>query len=145
MRRMLGLLAGIILLMTSTTALASCTTSATTLAFGNVTFSTVNSTSTVTVNCTRSASFTVTLSTGNGGSFSPRQMSSGTNHLNYNIYADSARTQIWGSGASGTVANSGSTPNGGGTVNFTAYGQVPAQSSAAPGSYTDTITVTVTY
>ena len=146
MKRRLAL-APIVLLLSSIVAQGAvlCTTSATTVAFGTVAFSAVNSTGTVTVNCIGSASFTVALSTGGSGSFSPRNMGSGTNRLQYNLYTDSAHTQVWGDGTSGTVTNNSSFGLLGGTVTFTSFGQVPAQSAPAPGTYTDTITVTVSY
>jgi spore coat protein U-like protein len=41
------------------------------------------------------ASYTIVLSTGMG-SFSNRQLRSGASLLRYNLYSDSARTQVWG-------------------------------------------------
>ena len=126
-------------------AATTCTVSATTVAFGTVQFTTVNSTGTVTINCNANdASIAVALSTGGNGSYSPRKMSSGTNKLQYNLYKDSAHTQIWGNGTSGTVTNTGSAVASV-ALKFTVYGQVPAQALPAPGSYTDSITVTLTY
>lgn len=124
----------------------SCSVSATTVAFGTVAFSTVNSTGTVKITCSGSAAtFTVALSNGAAGSYTPRQMSSGSNKLKYNLYKDSSRTQIWGDGSGGTVTNAGSTGNGGGSVSFTAYGQIPAQMGLVPATYGDSIIVTVSY
>ncbi len=126
-------------------AITTCTVSATTVAFGVVQFSAVNSTGTVTINCNANdASITVALSTGGNASYSPRKMSSGANKLQYNLYKDSAHTLIWGNGASGTVTNTGSAIANV-ALKFTVFGQVPAQALPAPGSYTDSITVTVTY
>lgn len=73
--------------------------------------------------------------------------------LNYNLFRNAARTQIWGDGSSGTytaptvpatlvLPPSGHSRTGSRTV----YGRMPAgQTHAAPGSYSDTITVTVTF
>jgi len=146
MRRPLAL-AALVLLLSAPEARAAttCIAAATTVAFGTVAFAAVNSSGTVSVICNGTASFTVTLSTGGSGSFSPRKMSSGANKLNYNLYKDSAHTQIWGDGTGGTVTNASSLGASGGTKSFTAFGQVPAQALPAPGSYTDTITVTVSY
>ena len=126
-------------------AVTTCTVSATTVAFGVVQFSVVNSTGTVTINCNANdASITVALSTGGSASYAPRKMSSGANKLQYNLYKDSAHTLVWGNGTSGTVTNTGSAIANV-ALKFTVYGQVPAQALPAPGSYTDSITVTVTY
>ena len=140
---LLALIVGLVPVMAQ--AAVVCTASATSVSFGTVQFSSVNSTGTVTVTCTANDnSISVALSTGGSASYAPRKMSSGANKLNYNLYKDSARTLIWGNGTGGTVTNSGSatlaTP-----LVLTVYGQVPAQALPAPGSYSDTITVTVTY
>lgn len=144
MRRLLALAALFLVLMPAAARAASCSVTATTLAFGTVAFSTVASTSTVKVTCTGSESYTVALSTGNG-SYSQRQMKSGSNVLDYNIYTNSGYTSVWGNGSGGTSENSGSFGGSGGNTSFTAYGQVPAQAGPAAGSYSDSITVTVTY
>jgi spore coat protein U domain-containing protein, fimbrial subunit CupE1/2/3/6 len=156
--------ASLVALGTSTTVGAlsclSATVTATGPAFGTYTPLNVGNTysnGSVSVTCFIStalfgqASASVTLSAGSSGSFSPRKMLSGTNGLNYNLYADSAYTQVWGDGTAGTSTV---------TDNFTfiltgglwqmvttpVYGQIPAQQlSVVPGSYLDTITVTVNY
>jgi spore coat protein U-like protein len=61
--------------------------------------------------------------------------------VNYNLYTASNYTTIWGN-AGGALVNS--TGNGADQL-FTIYGRVPAQTTPAPGTYTDTVTVTVTY
>ena len=112
---------------------ASCSVTGTTIAFGTVGFSAVNSTGTVKVTCTGSASYTVALNAGGSGSFTTRKMTSGSNKLDYNIYTNSGHTTVWGDGTSGTSTNSGSFSSSGGNKSFTAYGQVPAQ-TVTPGS-----------
>lgn len=136
------------------------TVSATGPAFG--TYDPVNSSPTdvngsVSVTCflsaqiTAAAAVTVTLSAGSSGSFGTRKMLSGPNALNYNLYADAAYSQIWGDGTSGTstVTDNFAFLLTGGlsqTVMTTIYGQVFAQQlNVFPGSYTDTITVTINY
>ena len=63
-----------------------------------------------------------------------------TNAITYGIYRDAAATLPWGN-TSGT--NTASFSSGTGTV--TAYGQVPAQASPPPGSYSDIVNVVITY
>jgi spore coat protein U-like protein len=73
---------------------------------------------------------------------------SGTNTLQYNLFTTVALAQVFGdgSGGTGTVAGTGL---GVATANSVqVFGQVPdsaTNQAAVPGSYTDTITVTVTY
>jgi spore coat protein U-like protein len=87
--------------------------------------------------------FTVALSRGGAPSYTPRTLASGANTLNYNIFTTSGYTTIWGDGTGGTSTLG----NGGGTwiVLFTGFGRIPVGQYVAAGSYTDTITVTVTY
>jgi spore coat protein U-like protein len=135
-----------------------CTTSAGGLAFGvyNPSGPADASTEALSVTCnahgngSATVSPIVTLSTGLSGSYGTRKMFSGVNSLNYNIYLSSAYNQIVGDGTGGSVVGS-TTPfvvvAGGAsvTVNWTLYGLIPAPQNVLPGSYSDLITVTVTY
>lgn len=94
--------------------------------------------------------FDIALDAGSfGAGLSPRQMASGANRLNYDLYTAAAHTVVWGdgSGASQMVAGSVTIILLGGTsVDHPIYGRIPGgQSSVPPGSYGDTVTVTVTY
>jgi len=95
------------------------------------------------------STYTVALSQGNSGSYSPRKMSSGGNTLNYNLYIDSARTSVWGDGTGGSVIVSDATLLGllGHFVRpYNIYGRILAsQQGTHPGNYTDSIMVIVTY
>jgi spore coat protein U-like protein len=126
---------------------ASCTiTSASTLNFGTqgVLAANVDQTSTLQVQCTNTTPYNIGLDvgTGSGATVATRKLTSGGNTVNYSLYSDSGRTTVWGNTvATDTVASTGT----GSAQSFTVYGRVPAQSTPAPGTYTDTITVTVTY
>jgi spore coat protein U-like protein len=111
-----------------------------------------DSTTSVVVNCARSAGpadTTVVLQIGpsaTSGSNAPRQMASGANRMNYNLYRDSGRSQVWGQSAG--VDTSGVTiigiPNNGaksGTIVI--YGRIPAQQNVAAGAYSDTVQLTI--
>lgn len=119
--------------------------SASDLNFGNtgVLSANIDSTSTISVQCTTSTPYTIGLNQGvNGGSVTTRQMAGSGGLINYSLFRDSGRTQNWGSTAgTDTVAGVGN----GAAQNYTVYGRVPAQTTPAPALYTDTITVTVTY
>ncbi len=91
--------------------------------------------------------YTVDLGKGGSGTYSPRKMSSGANTLNYNLYRDAARTIIWGDGAGGTshVNNSSLISIGTNVIPYDVYGRILAnQQTASPGSYSDTIIISVT-
>lgn len=132
---------------------ATCSVAAIGVAFGNYdSSSNSDSTGTVTVSCFSllldSVSYTIALSKGSG-QFSPRQLKSGSNTLNYNVYTTNARTTIWGNGTSSTSMVSDSyniiiaiTPI---VRSYTAYGRIPASQNVTSGTYTDTLDVTVTY
>ena len=86
----------------------------------------------------------------NSSNFSPRTMASGVNRLRYDLYADSAHSSIWGNGineGTQTVAGSITIVLLGPTFqNHTIYGRIPgSQTTVPPGSYGDTVVVTVTY
>lgn len=93
--------------------------------------------------------YTVALSQGGAGSYAPRRMSSGAHTLNYNLYTDAARTAVWGDGTGGSTIVSDSsllTLLGHVVREYDVYGRIlPNQQAASPGSYADTIIVTVTY
>ena len=128
---------------------ASCNVSATTLNFGTydpASGTALTGSSTVNVFCTSGTAYTAALSVGTGGgSFTTRTVASGGNTLNYNLYRDSARSQVWGDGTGSTFTVSG-TGSGVLTANpLTVYGQMPTAQDGPPGTYTSTITVTVTF
>ncbi len=93
-------------------------------------------------------SYVIALSPGNSGTFaSSRYLNKGGVHMNYNLYTTSALTSIWGNGTSSTATVSDSyTIFGSTTRNYAAYGSIPAlQRTVTVGTYTDSVTVTVTY
>jgi spore coat protein U-like protein len=137
----------------SASVVASCSVPTTaTLNFGNysaVASAANDATTTFAVRCTNTTPFTVSLNVGIGlsATFATRYMtrSSGGNKLAYSLYTNAARTTIWGNGTSGnsTVAGTGTGLNT--DVTFTVYGRIPASQNVPTGTYTDTITITVTY
>ena len=122
--------------------------SATNMNFGSVCViggSGVSATSTITVQCTQSAPYTIGLSagTGAGATVASRLMTSGaSNTVGYSLYQDAGHSLVWGTTIStNTVAGTGS----GASQPITVYGFVPSQSTPPAATYNDTITVTVTY
>jgi spore coat protein U-like protein len=76
-------------------------------------------------------------------------MSSGPSRLNYNLYRDASRGQVWGDGTASTgVVNATMRFNFfqfSNSASHNAYGRIPAGQSANPGSYADNIVVTITF
>jgi spore coat protein U-like protein len=127
------------------TDVAACTVSATNLAFGNYTGAVNTSTSTVSVNCGSGTPYTVGLNAGlaTGATVTNRSMTGpGSTLLHYSLFSNSGHTTNWGN-TSGTnwVNGTGS----GAAQPLSVYGQILAAQYVTPGSYTDTITVSVTY
>jgi Uncharacterized secreted protein len=139
---------------------ASCTVSATSLAFPtyNPFGGQANSSATITVSCNAlitllsplTVNYSIALGPGLSGSYAPRKLYMGSDTLSYNLYTDPSNSQVWGDGSAGTAVVSGS-----GTLSLllgsfsnsvSVSGAIPAgQVSAVPGNYSDTIQVTVSY
>ncbi|HTD13115.1 MAG TPA: spore coat U domain-containing protein [Steroidobacteraceae bacterium] len=128
----------------------ACSVSASAVAFGTYTPLTIAaSTGTITITCLSvvgPSPATITLSPGASSTFTARTMSSGGNTLSYNLYLDAAHTQVWGDGTGVSMADNLNLTQGlvAPTTTATVFGLVPSQ-DPAPGAYTDTITVTVSY
>jgi spore coat protein U-like protein len=95
-----------------------------------------DSAGTISYNCNSDA--LVVLSSGNSGTANQRTLASGTDRLDYNLYTDATRNQIWGdifNGGGVQVAQSGRT-------SLSVFGRIPPGQNVATGTYTDTVTVT---
>lgn len=107
----------------------------------------LDASSTLTVTCTNTTPYSVALDAGThaGGAaaFGSRAMKSGANTLAYQLYLDNGRSSVWGDGTGGSSASSGT--GSGSSQLLTIYGRVPSLSGVIPGSYTDTVTITITY
>jgi spore coat protein U-like protein len=122
---------------------ATCTISATTMAFGTYTGVVATATSTVSVTCTNTTPYNVGLDPGlsTGATVTTRKMQNGANLLAYGLYSDSGHSTNWGNTAGSWVAGTGN----GSLQAITVYGQVAAAQFVNPGAYSDTITATVNY
>ncbi len=131
----------------------SCTFGITNMTFGNIDVTAnaaVNTTATFTANCTGTKNKIVricpNISTGTGGSATgnPRELLSGSNQLNFNLFQNSTHTTVWGSYLwpfSGTytapTVNITLNSSGSGSTTKTIYGQVAAAQQTTPaGTYT---------
>lgn len=132
----------------------SCSVGTTAVAFGSyVTTSGTPKTANgnVAVTCSAlvifSAAYVISMAKGNSATYTPRFMNLLGVHLNYNLYTTAAFTSIWGDATGGTVTVSDSYTSIGlsTTRNYTVFGQIPSLQPVGPGTYTDSVLVTVTY
>ena len=131
----------------SMTITAGCTVTATSVAFG--TQSTLDAampaTGTLGVTCTNTTPYTVSLDAGAGTSATTTlrtMVGPAAATLTYGLYRDAAFTLNFGNTiGTDTAAGTGS----GVSQPITVFGRVPAQASPAPGSYADTVNVTITF
>lgn len=92
-------------------------------------------------------SYSISMDAGTGGSIANRQLNGpSTTPLGYNLYTSNAYATVWGNASVtdsySALASLGGTST---TRNYTVYGRIPAGQYVAPGSYSNTITVTVIY
>jgi spore coat protein U-like protein len=131
-------------LLVTATVVAACNVSTTPVAFGTYNPTAVtdhDGTGTVSVTCTSGTSYTVSLDGGGQADATARAMSSGAEKLSYQLYSDSVRTTVWDSTGPGQVSDEGT----GSAIDHTVYGRIPSGQNVPPGSYSDTINVTITY
>lgn len=104
-------------------------------------------TSTITLACPANTSWKVGLNDGTHALAGQRRMAGPAGgFIAYELYRDSGRTQRWGNdiaGGTDTVNGSGASQTN--PTVLTVHGRVPAQAAVPAGSYSDTVTVTVTY
>ena len=125
---------------------SNCDVSATDMLFGSVgsLSSPVSATNTITVKCISGAPYSIALGAGLSNATNPtiRKMTFGSNAVTYGIYQSPGTTQPWGwTQDTDTVSGTGT----GQTQSYSGYGIVPSQNLPMPGTYSDTIVVTITY
>lgn len=120
--------------------------------FGNVTGgigSNIDQTARLTLTCLKNTAYQVSLDNGqnNPSATTTRRMRTtiggSSYYLNYELYRDAARSQRWGNTLTvDTVSGTGT----GSAQQLTIYGRVPPVTGQPPaGTYSDVITVTITY
>lgn len=115
--------------------------------FGNIGVLNVQyfATSTVTIACTPGTAYTVGLDAGNvaGSTIITRLLSGPGGTITFSLFRDPGWTQWWGTTpGSDTVGGTGT----GNNQSYTVYGRINwGQTTRSPGTYTTTITATVTY
>ncbi len=151
LRHLLILLLALPLPATAACALCTCTVSATGISFGTynpLSGSNRDDTGNVRISCSGgvgTVAYTIRLNRTSAG-FS--RMVSGNHRLVYELYTDPAHTIVWGDGSNGTGVISGTldVSRMGSSSSHAVYGRLPGrQTSAAVGSYSDTLTFTLVY
>jgi spore coat protein U-like protein len=134
---------------------ASCTINAATLTFPstpgtNLLTTAVTGSTTVSVTCTSGSPYSIGMNNGVNVSGTQRRMANGANFLNYGLYVDAAFANPWTTGSANnacTTTNDCYLGTGSGSAqSVNIYGQVPTTATApVTGTYTDTVTMTITY
>ena len=134
----------------SATVSKNCTISTAPVAFGAYDSVTANATApldgtgTVIVTCTKGAPAKVGLNAGGNAQGATRRMvGTATEYLTYELYKDAAHAAVWGNTAADALdvpAAVNQNPQ-----NFTVYGRVLQNQTAAVGAYTDTVVATVNF
>jgi spore coat protein U-like protein len=102
----------------------------------------INQTSGISMTCTSGTAWQIGLDNGQNALAGTRRMLGGGNTVAYELYRDNGRTLRWGNTLNtDTLSGSGS----GTTQTLSVYGRVVPQAGVAAGSYSDKITVTITY
>lgn len=121
-----------------------CTITTTPIGFGSYRSLSVfplDATADVNINCDASLPYVIKLDAGgnSGGTLNPRKMLlvGGGNVLNYNLYRNAARTEIWGDGTNGSFIGTGA------GTQLPVYGRLFGAQNVGAGTYTDNITVTI--
>jgi spore coat protein U-like protein len=104
----------------------------------------IDSTGSITIRCRLSGPYSISLNAGLAGDFADRHMSHAGSRLVYQLYTSPARRVVWGDGTGGSATVSGFC-SGYCSNDQPIYGRIPARQSVAPGTYTDTVTVTVIF
>jgi len=103
----------------------------------------LDGTGSVVVTCTKGSGTRIDLGLGSNATGSVRKMLGGTDLLTYELYTDTGRSTVWGSGA-GAGQTIAAAPNKNPRT-FTVYGRVPAGQDVGAASYADTVVATINF
>ena len=133
----------------SATVAKNCSITTTAVAFGAYDPVVANATApldgsgSVVVTCTKGAGTRIDLGLGANVSGTTRRMAGGTDFLTYELYQDTGRTTVWGSGATDGLTIPVAPSRAART--FTVFGRVPAGQDVAADSYADTVVATINF
>ncbi len=145
-------LAAVVLSLASVVAQAACQVTIGHLSFGPYdAFACTDSCTSgaLTVHCSMSPAPTVRVRSAPSavsGTFNPRRMrqAGGQETLAYNLYVDPAGTQVWGDGSGGTLTLNENV-QAGRPWRVTIYARIPPGQDVTPGTYTDTLSITIDF
>ncbi|WP_175789436.1 Csu type fimbrial protein [Burkholderia cenocepacia] len=127
---------------------SSCVVSATNVNFGTITpeaTGTTTATGTITATCSNNVPYNLAISAGSGTTASRTMLGAGsdnTDKLAYNLYTSSSLTTVWGETVgTDTVGLTGN----GQAQSSTVYGSLSNNQYLKPDTYTDNLTVTLSY
>jgi spore coat protein U-like protein len=103
-----------------------------------------DSNGTIAIHCRFFGPYSIAINSPGTGNFTGRHMSRSGSQLFYQLYTDAARRTVWGDGTGGSATVSGFCA-GSCDNNHSVYGRLPPRQSVAPGTYTDTVVVTVVF
>lgn len=133
-------------LLVQATVAPACTVNPATLAFGSYdpyganAAAPLDAQAAIDIACTRNTPWTVGLGTGNNPLGAMRQMASGAQRLQYQLYSDSGRATVWDG-----IATVGGTATSVAPVSLPVYGRVPAGQIVIAGPYADAVTSTINF
>jgi len=104
----------------------------------------IDQTANMVIQCTNTTPYKIGLNEGAGGGTTTTRLMTGggSDTVQYKLFTDAGHTTNWGND---TAADTKNATGNGAAQTHTIYGRVPIQTTAAPDSYSDTVTVTVTY
>jgi spore coat protein U-like protein len=130
----------------SATVVKSCNVSANNLYFGTTgnLITAISGQTQISVQCSNGIGYSIGLNGGLSNATDPtqRRMTTGANAIAYGLYQDSAHASPWGSTTGTNVVGGTGTSL---SQAIPVYGLVPSQTTPPPGTYSDTIVVSVTY
>jgi spore coat protein U-like protein len=101
-------------------------------------------TGTITVTCTKGAGTSIGLNRGaNAQGNQPRMKgpgASGSDYLEYTLYSDAGRSNLWNGGTVSIAAAPSKAPR-----NFVVYARIPGGQDISQGAYSDTVVATVNF
>lgn len=121
---------------------ADCSLAVDPVAFGTIELGrSATGTGSLVVRCDEATSFTIAIAPGEG---TQRMRGPGGAHLDYDLFQDAGHSRPWGDGREAGSERTGQS-DGTEPVRLTVYGMVPAQPDAVPGSYADSLLVTLSF
>ena len=104
----------------------------------------VDSNGSIAIRCHAFGPYSIAINPSVTGNFAGRHMSRAGSQLSYQLYTDAARRTVWGDGTGGSAIVAGFC-SGSCNNDHPVYGRIPPRQSATPGTYVDTITVTIVF